>query len=153
MAAANQVSGILAEKTENFPDVSGASVTEAEKWHPRFWANEGKVSMRFATTAELDAAIDWLWTVPDLREMGHGVWDGCYLQLMHLRNEARGIDCAAHGACVDGVDGIARQPRRQRRRMDAPFRGERDIVSAGEALVFAGRRVAVTNQDYSGRHF
>jgi len=69
MAAANQVSGILTEKTENFPEVSGAAVTETEKWLPRFWANEDKVSLRFATTDELDAAIDWLWTVPDLREL------------------------------------------------------------------------------------
>ena len=40
-----------------------------ETWRPRFWDNDVHVALQFATTEELDAAIDWLWTTPVLRRL------------------------------------------------------------------------------------
>jgi hypothetical protein len=35
----------------------------------QFWANTRQVGLRFVSGEELDAAIDWIWTVPELREL------------------------------------------------------------------------------------
>jgi len=45
--------------------IPAAAVTTSAKWRPRFWDNERHSSLQFLTTDELDAAIDWLWSVPN----------------------------------------------------------------------------------------
>ena len=46
-----------------------APVAEPPKWKPRFWDNECHIALEFPTTEELDAAIDWLWSEPELRNL------------------------------------------------------------------------------------
>jgi hypothetical protein len=38
-------------------------------WASQFWANTQQVALRFASAEELDAAIDWLWVTPEMREL------------------------------------------------------------------------------------
>lgn len=44
-------------------------VGKPDTWSPRFWANASQAGLRFATEGELDAAIDWLWSTPELRDL------------------------------------------------------------------------------------
>jgi hypothetical protein len=47
---------------------SGFSPNPESKWSPQFWANK-HAALQFCSTEELDAAIGWLWEVPELRHL------------------------------------------------------------------------------------
>jgi len=65
----NQSPGAIADAAEGNPTVPSFGTGEPSKWSPRFWANAPQAGLRFATEEELDAAIDWLWSVPALRDL------------------------------------------------------------------------------------
>jgi hypothetical protein len=65
----NQTSIIPPQEAKNGIAPIGSSIQGSHNWQSRFWDNERHVSLQFATTEELDAAIDWLWTVPEVREL------------------------------------------------------------------------------------
>jgi hypothetical protein len=61
----NHVSNILAGETKN----GSVPVAEPQAWKPRFWDNERHAALRFVSEEELDKAIDWLWSAPELRRL------------------------------------------------------------------------------------
>ena len=46
-----------------------AHVLQEGSWSPRFWANSAHVAIRFDSPEQLDAAIDWLWAAPEMRDL------------------------------------------------------------------------------------
>lgn len=49
--------------------IISSSAKEPQNWQARFWDNDSHASLQFATTEELDAAIDWLWSVPEMHQL------------------------------------------------------------------------------------
>src|SRR5262245_49690434 len=49
--------------------LSGSPVDGPTKAPPRFGPTAPQVGLQFASGEELDAAIDWLWSAPELREL------------------------------------------------------------------------------------
>jgi hypothetical protein len=47
---------------------TGFSPNQEIRWSPQFWANK-HAALQFSSTEELDAAIGWLWEVPELRHL------------------------------------------------------------------------------------
>jgi hypothetical protein len=50
-------------------ELASVSAREVSPWSPRFWSNAEQVGIHFESTAELDSAIDWLWSSPLLRDL------------------------------------------------------------------------------------
>lgn len=69
MESSKQEPDMVAPAPENGAEEGNSLAHKPGNWSPRFWANPGHVALRFATEEELDAAIDWLWTAPELREL------------------------------------------------------------------------------------
>src|SRR2546428_452915 len=69
MSDVTQIPMIPGEGTKNGTTPQGGSPSGKEKWAPRFWDNEGHVALQFATTDDLDKAIDWLWSTSELRTL------------------------------------------------------------------------------------
>jgi hypothetical protein len=69
MESSNQPPGLVTETADTRDQPVSAPVNGQERWAPQFWANAHKVALRFACEEELDAAIDWLWTAPELRDL------------------------------------------------------------------------------------
>ncbi|MFO0966362.1 MAG: hypothetical protein U0793_12365 [Gemmataceae bacterium] len=45
-----------------------AATAPLERWSGRLWSNQ-LVALRFVSVEELDEAIDWLWSDPELRHL------------------------------------------------------------------------------------
>ena len=69
MDPSNQTRPPLTEAGKLGPPALGPGAGRPDRWSPRFWANAPQAALRFATEEELDAAIDWLWNTPELREL------------------------------------------------------------------------------------
>ena len=69
MDPSNQTRPPLTEAGESGLPALGPGAGRPDRWSPRFWANAPQAALRFATEEELDAAIDWLWNTPELREL------------------------------------------------------------------------------------
>src|SRR5206468_3909173 len=54
---------------EHGPAIPSPPVDGSEKATPRSGANGSQVGLQFASEEELDKAIDWLWSAPELREL------------------------------------------------------------------------------------
>src|SRR5688572_19181261 len=56
-------------KVAPVPSASSAAGKEPALWAPRFWDNAHQVGLQFDSETDLDAAIDWLWEAPELRDL------------------------------------------------------------------------------------
>src|SRR5437660_882082 len=66
MASLNESSDGATQRSDG---MANSGVNGAEEWAPSFWANPRHVGLQFASAMELDAAIDWLWSAPALRNL------------------------------------------------------------------------------------
>jgi hypothetical protein len=69
VAMPNEATDLEKQAAEQSNGSANVGVRGPEKWAPQFWANPRQVALRFASGEELDAAIDWLWSVQELREL------------------------------------------------------------------------------------
>ena len=50
-------------------DRQESTPAEQATWKTRYWDNDHLVALRFTSSEELDAAIDWLWADPEMRHL------------------------------------------------------------------------------------
>jgi hypothetical protein len=69
MDMASTEANVTPESAQQNPGVFNPAAQEPPKWKPRFWDNQHHAALEFATTDELDAAIEWLWSLSELADL------------------------------------------------------------------------------------